>query len=209
MPSRITKEVATAVPTKYGVATFVGYWDSFLEVEHLFIKFPNPIEPDASQSTLIRVHSECITGEALGSQKCECGPQLDAALRIVSAQGGAVLYLRGHEGRGIGLINKLKAYRLQEDGLDTVDANLHLGLPAEARDFTPAALMLQDQGMRRVKLLSNNPEKISQLKSAGIMIDKCLPLIVGVNNDNIDYLRVKTNRMGHQIDETSLSDSSE
>jgi 3,4-dihydroxy 2-butanone 4-phosphate synthase/GTP cyclohydrolase II len=197
MPSRITKEVATAVPTKYGVATFVGYWDSFLEVEHLFIKFPNPIEPDASQSTLIRVHSECITGEQ------------DAALRIVSAQGGAVLYLRGHEGRGIGLINKLKAYRLQEDGLDTVDANLHLGLPAEARDFTPAALMLQDQGMRRVKLLSNNPEKISQLKSAGIMIDKCLPLIVGVNNDNIDYLRVKTNRMGHQIDETSLSDSSE
>ena len=120
----------------------------------------------------MRVHSECLTGEAFGSLKCECGPQLDAALDAIQAEGGVVVYLRGHEGRGIGLINKLRAYKLQEDGLDTLDANLALGLPADARDYGAATAILKDIGLTRVRLLSNNPEKRRQLAERGIDGDR-------------------------------------
>jgi 3,4-dihydroxy 2-butanone 4-phosphate synthase/GTP cyclohydrolase II len=148
---------------------------------------------------IVRVHSECLTGEAFGSLKCECGPQLDAALDVVQRQGGAVLYMRGHEGRGIGLINKLRAYRLQEQGYDTLDANLALGLPADSRDYEAASGMLHDLGVTRVRLLSNNPEKQRQLTQYGIEVSALVPLVVGVGNDNEGYLSAKRDRMGHRL----------
>jgi 3,4-dihydroxy 2-butanone 4-phosphate synthase/GTP cyclohydrolase II len=127
------------------------------------------ISGEPGPGALVRVHSECLTGEAFESLKCECGPQLDAALDTIQRDGGIVIYLRGHEGRGIGLINKLRAYRLQEDGFDTLDANLRLGLPADARDYGAATAILADLGVSSVRLLSNNPEKARQLRERGIV----------------------------------------
>ena len=154
----------------------------------------------------MRVHSECLTGEAFGSLKCECGPQLDAALETIQQDGGVVIYLRGHEGRGIGLINKLRAYRLQEDGLDTLDANLALGLPIDARDYSAATAILTDLGVDRVRLLTNNPEKVRQLEAHGITVSERLPLVVGVGTGNTGYLDTKRHRMGHAIDDRQLTD---
>ena len=151
------------------------------------------------QNSLVRVHSECLTGEAFGSQKCECGPQLQAALDTVQREGGVVVYLRGHEGRGIGLINKLRAYRLQEDGLDTLDANLALGLPADARDYGAAYAILKDVGLTTVRLLSNNPEKKRQLEERGVIVTELVPLVVGVGENNEGYLETKRDRMGHAL----------
>jgi 3,4-dihydroxy 2-butanone 4-phosphate synthase/GTP cyclohydrolase II len=147
----------------------------------------------------VRVHSECLTGEAFGSQKCECGPQLQSALETIDAEGGVVIYLRGPEGRGIGLINKLKAYRLQEDGFDTLDANLALGLPADARDYGAATGILKDLGISRVRLLSNNPEKARQLEERGVTVTELVPLVVGVGRFNEGYLDAKRDRMGHAL----------
>lgn len=155
----------------------------------------------------MRVHSECLTGEAFGSLKCECGPQLDAALETVQRDGGIVIYLRGHEGRGIGLINKLRAYRLQEDGLDTLDANLALGLPADSRDYGAAAAILDDMGVGSVRLLTNNPEKVRQLELHGVRVSEQVPLVVGVGAYNEGYLDTKRTRMGHSIDNGQLADA--
>jgi 3,4-dihydroxy 2-butanone 4-phosphate synthase/GTP cyclohydrolase II len=135
----------------------------------------------------------------MGSLKCECGPQLDAAMDAINTEGGVVIYLRGHEGRGIGLTNKLKAYRLQEDGLDTLDANLALGLPADARDYGVAAAILKDMGLASIRLLSNNPEKRRQLTEYGIEVIEFVPLIVGVGDVNRGYLDAKRDRMGHEL----------
>jgi 3,4-dihydroxy 2-butanone 4-phosphate synthase/GTP cyclohydrolase II len=148
---------------------------------------------------LVRVHSECITGEAFGSLKCECGPQLDAALDLIHERGGIVVYLRGHEGRGIGLANKLRAYQLQEQGSDTLDANLQLGLPADDRDYTAAAEILAELGVERVRLLTNNPDKARQLEAHGIVVSERVPLLVGVTEQNIGYLATKRDRMGHDL----------
>jgi 3,4-dihydroxy 2-butanone 4-phosphate synthase/GTP cyclohydrolase II len=155
---------------------------------------------------LVRVHSECLTGEAFGSLKCECGPQLQAALDTVQREGGMVIYLRGHEGRGIGLINKLRAYRLQEDGLDTLDANLALGLPADARDYGAAHGILKDVGLKSVRLLSNNPEKRRQLEERGVVVTELVPLVVGVGADNEGYLETKRDRMGHALPSHAVLD---
>jgi 3,4-dihydroxy 2-butanone 4-phosphate synthase/GTP cyclohydrolase II len=155
---------------------------------------------------LVRVHSECLTGEAFGSLKCECGPQLDAALERIRDDGGVVVYLRGHEGRGIGLINKLRAYRLQEDGLDTLDANLTLGLPADSRDYGAATAILKDLGISSVRLLSNNPEKARQLRERGVTVTELVPLVVGVGEFNEAYLEAKRDRMGHSLpDDAALN----
>ena len=148
---------------------------------------------------LVRLHSECLTGEAMGSLKCECGPQLDTAMDRIAEEGGVVIYLRGHEGRGIGLINKLRAYRLQEVGLDTLDANLALGLPADARDYGAAAAILTDMGISSVRLLSNNPEKRRQLEEHSITVTELAPLVVGVGAVNTAYLEAKRDRMGHYL----------
>ena len=192
--SRVTFEVETTIPTDHGPFRVRAYRDRSTGADHVaFIKEP------FSGTPLVRVHSECLTGEAFGSLKCECGPQLDSALERVQADGGVVVYLRGHEGRGIGLINKLRAYRLQEDGLDTLDANLALGLPADARDYGAATAMLRDIGVDTVRLLSNNPEKRRQLEERGIAVTELVPLIVGVGEVNEAYLETKRDRMGHAL----------
>jgi 3,4-dihydroxy 2-butanone 4-phosphate synthase/GTP cyclohydrolase II len=138
-----------------------------------------------------------LTGEAFGSLKCECGPQLDAALDTIQRDGGVVIYLRGHEGRGIGLINKLRAYRLQEEGLDTLDANLALGLPIDARDYGAASAILADLGIHSVRLLTNNPDKVRQLTERGVTVEERVPLIVGLGALNERYLATKRDRLGH------------
>jgi len=192
---RVAFEVETDVPTEFGLLTFRGYRDRMTGADHVAVVAGTPTK----NGTLVRVHSECLTGEALGSLKCECGPQLDEALRTIARDGGVVLYMRGHEGRGIGLVNKFKAYRLQEEGLDTLDANLALGFPADARDYTAAARMLEDLGIESVRLLSNNPEKSRQLIEHGIQIESLVPLVVGLGDHNAGYLDVKRDRMGHQL----------
>ena len=149
---------------------------------------------------LTRVHSECLTGEAFGSLKCECGPQLDAALDTIRDHGGVVVYLRGHEGRGIGLINKLRAYRLQEDGLDTLDANLALGLPADSRQYGAAADMLRDLGITSVRLLSNNPDKADQLGRLGVTVAERVPTRVHRSPANARYLATKAVRGAHTFE---------
>jgi 3,4-dihydroxy 2-butanone 4-phosphate synthase/GTP cyclohydrolase II len=149
---------------------------------------------------LVRVHSECLTGDVFGSLRCDCGPQLDAALEAVAKEGrGVVLYMRGHEGRGIGLMHKLQAYQLQDHGSDTVDANLELGLPADARDYGIGAQILVDLGIRTMRLLSNNPAKRAGLEGYGLEIVGRVPLPVHPTPENLRYLRTKRDRMGHDL----------
>ena len=197
-------EVETTVPTTHGTFRLRAYRDAALHVDHVAIVSGTPVD-----GALVRLHSECVTGEAMGSLKCECGPQLEAAMDQIDANGGVVIYLRGHEGRGIGLTNKLKAYRLQEDGLDTLDANLALGLPADARDYGVAAAILRDLGLSSVRLLSNNPEKRRQLNEYGIEVTEFVPLVVGVGDVNRAYLGAKRDRMGHNLPVTLPANSEE
>ncbi|MDQ0485577.1 GTP cyclohydrolase II [Streptomyces thermodiastaticus] len=153
-----------------------------------------------SDRVLTRLHSECLTGDAFGSQHCECGDQLAAALRAVVAEGaGVVVYLRGHEGRGIGLLAKLRAMALQAEGLDTVEANLALGLPVDARDYAVAAGMLKDLGVRSVRLMSNNPRKREALVRHGVEVDEQVPLLIEPCESNITYLRTKRERLDHHL----------
>jgi len=148
----------------------------------------------------VRVHSECLTGDVLGSRRCDCGPQLRAALRRVAAEGrGVVLYMRGHEGRGIGLLSKLQAYALQDRGADTVDANLALGLPADSRSYGTAARILADLGVSSVRLLTNNPAKQVGLEEHGLRVVQRVPLEVSPTPENLGYLLTKRDRMGHDI----------
>jgi GTP cyclohydrolase II len=159
---------------------------------------------DGPDPVLVRVHSECLTGDVLGSTRCDCGPQLNAALSAIVAKGwGVLLYLR-QEGRGIGLHAKIQAYHLQDEGADTMDANLMLGLPADGRDYAIAAEMLASLGVVDVDLLTNNPEKVAQLEQHGIHVANRSPLIVGVNEHNRAYLATKGERMGHHINGNDL-----
>ncbi|MGB3413188.1 MAG: GTP cyclohydrolase II [Microbacteriaceae bacterium] len=191
-------EVETTVPTTHGTFRFRGYRDLVTGHSHLAVVSGDVLD----EAPLVRIHSECLTGEAFGSEKCECGPQLDAALDRIAAEGGVVIYLRGHEGRGIGLINKLKAYRLQEDGIDTMQANLDLNLPADARQYGAAAAILADLGVERVRLLTNNPNKQEQIGKLGVDVVERVPMIVGVNENNRHYLEAKRDRMGHILPST-------
>ena len=152
------------------------------------------------EDVLVRVHSECLTGDTFGSRRCDCGPQLQAAMAAVAAEGrGVVLYMRGHEGRGIGLVHKLRAYQLQDAGADTVDANLALGLPADARDYGTGAQILADLGVRSMRLLTNNPAKRAGLEGYGLSIIERVPLAIEPTTDNERYLRTKRDRMGHHL----------
>ena len=192
---RVSLRAEATVPTAHGVFRFLAYKDRITGTDHIAV-----VAGDlAEDAPLVRVHSECLTGEAFGSLKCECGPQLDAALDAIAQDGGVVIYMRGHEGRGIGLINKLRAYSLQERGLDTVDANLALGLPADARDYAAAAGILGDLGIDRMRLLTNNGDKVAQLRELGLDIAEQVPLLVGVGPNNHQYLATKAERMGHTI----------
>lgn len=196
---RVSLRANTLLPTEHGEFRALAYRDRRAGVDHIALVAPTPDGALPTGETLVRVHSECITGEAFGSLKCECGPQLDAALDLINERGGIVVYLRGHEGRGIGLANKLRAYQLQEQGVDTLDANLQLGLPADGRDYTAAAEILADLGVDRVKLLTNNPDKVAQLEEHGISVIERVPLLVGVTEQNLGYLAAKRDRMGHQL----------
>ncbi|GAB3600440.1 GTP cyclohydrolase II [Microbacterium tumbae] len=199
---RVSLRADATVPTEHGVFRFLAYKDRVTGTDHIAV-----VSGEPGETALVRVHSECLTGEAFGSLKCECGPQLDAALDAIEQEGGVVIYMRGHEGRGIGLINKLRAYRLQEEGLDTVDANLALGLPADARDYAAAAGILGDLGISRVRLLTNNTDKVKQLQELGLDVIEQVPLIVGVGPNNHQYLETKRDRMGHIIGEAELAEA--
>ena len=195
MSDTIRSEVETHLPTEHGTFRVRAYHDVETGDDHLAIIS----DVEAGDAPLVRLHSECLTGEAFGSLKCECGPQLRTAMDVVAEHGGVVLYLRGQEGRGIGLVNKLRAYHLQEEGLDTVDANLALGLPADARDYSGAAAILRELGITRVRLLTNNPLKQESLTKHGIEVTERVPLEVGRNTVNDGYLRTKAERMGHLL----------
>ncbi|MGQ0838909.1 bifunctional 3,4-dihydroxy-2-butanone-4-phosphate synthase/GTP cyclohydrolase II [Actinokineospora sp.] len=198
---RTEKQVARVaearIPTAHGTFRAVGY-DSLLDgIEHVALVYG-----DIGDGTdvLVRVHSECLTGDVFGSLRCDCGPQLDAALEAVAAAGrGIVLYMRGHEGRGIGLMHKLQAYQLQDDGHDTVDANLALGVPADARDYGTGAQILVDLGVHTMRLLTNNPAKRVGLEGYGLTVIDRVPLSVWPNPENLHYLRTKRDRMGHEL----------
>lgn len=198
---RVSLRAEAQVPTSHGAFRFLAYKDRVTGTDHIAVV--SGVLTEAAP--LVRVHSECLTGEAFGSLKCECGPQLDAALDAIDRDGGIVIYMRGHEGRGIGLINKLRAYQLQERGLDTLDANLALGLPADARDYAAAAGILADLGVGSIRLLTNNSDKVSQLRALGLDIAEQVPLLVGVGANNHQYLATKRDRMGHIIDDAELS----
>jgi 3,4-dihydroxy 2-butanone 4-phosphate synthase/GTP cyclohydrolase II len=204
---RVSFEVETNVPTAHGTFRVRAYRDRSTGADHVAWIAPAADGSAPHDGSLVRVHSECLTGEAFGSLKCECGPQLDAALQAIYAEGGVVIYLRGHEGRGIGLINKLRAYKLQEEGFDTLDANLRLGLPADARDYGAATAILRDLGVSSVRLLSNNPEKARQLRERGVEVSELVPLVVGVGEFNEGYLDAKRDRMGHALPEHDILDA--
>ncbi len=192
--------VAT-LPTPYGVFRIEVVTDEG-GLEHVALTMGDLRGPDP---VLVRVHSECLTGDAFGSLRCDCGPQLNAALAAVADRGwGCVLYLR-QEGRGIGLHAKIQAYHLQDQGADTLDANLMLGHPADGRDYTVAATMLDSLGAGQVSLLTNNPDKVEQLRSYGIDVVERIPLVVGVGDDNRQYLKTKAARMGQQLEGDDLS----
>jgi 3,4-dihydroxy 2-butanone 4-phosphate synthase/GTP cyclohydrolase II len=195
--NRIRFEAEANVPTSHGPMRLRGYYDTKTTADHVALISGNP----TGENVLVRMHSECITGEAFGSLKCECGPQLDFALDQIAndPNGGIVIYLRGQEGRGIGLLNKLKAYALQEKGYDTVDANLALGLPSENREYGAAVAILHDLGVKSVRLMTNNPAKSDFLDKAGIKVTEYVPVIVGIAEENLNYLETKRERMGHLI----------
>ena len=197
--NRIRFEAEAKLPTSHGDFKVRGYYDTKTTADHVAIIAGNPTGEDV----LVRMHSECITGEAFGSLKCECGPQLDFALDQIAndPKGGIVIYLRGQEGRGIGLLNKLKAYALQDTGLDTVDANIALGLPSESREYGAAVAILNDLGVKSVRLMTNNPAKSNFLNEAGITVNEFVPVIVGKADQNAQYLETKRARMGHFIPE--------
>ena len=187
----------THLPTPMGEMSIVAYQAKYASEEEVAV-VKGDIDPD--EPVLVRVHDQCFTGDVLHSMRCDCGEQKDLALEMIGEQGGVFLYLR-QEGRGIGLHNKLRAYRLQDDGLDTVDANLALGFPADGRDYGIAMQILLDLGVRKLRLLTNNPDKLAGLEGYGLEIVERVPLEIVPNKFNINYLETKRKRMGHLLDQ--------
>ncbi|MGV9315239.1 bifunctional 3,4-dihydroxy-2-butanone-4-phosphate synthase/GTP cyclohydrolase II [Streptomyces sp. NPDC003691] len=194
----VRREAEVDLPTAFGRFTAFGYRSTRDGIEHVALVHGDPAaDPD---DVLVRVHSECLTGDIFHSLRCDCGPQLQESLRRIATEGrGVVVYLRGHEGRGIGLLPKLRAYELQERGVDTLDANLELGLPADARDYAAGAEILADLGIRGVRLMTNNPDKISALTDLGLTVHGREPMPVQAGEHNLRYLRTKRDRMGHDL----------
>jgi len=193
----VTQVASTRLPTQLGVFRGYGYRSDVDGSEHLAL-----VHGDLGdgREILTRLHSECLTGDVFGSRRCDCGSQLEASLAAITAAGaGVVVYLRGHEGRGIGLLHKLQAYALQDSGRDTVDANLDLGLPADARHYGTGAQILRHLGVRSVLLLSNNPAKAHALQRLGVGVTERRPLTTSPTPDNLRYLRTKAARLGHDL----------
>ncbi|MGL5930877.1 MAG: 3,4-dihydroxy-2-butanone-4-phosphate synthase, partial [Dermatophilaceae bacterium] len=189
---RMVRVADTVIPTDHGRFRAIALRDTVTGDEHLALVSPLGMP---GRAPLVRVHSECLTGDAIGSRRCDCGPQLDRALARVAAEGGMVVYLRGHEGRGVGLAEKLRAYELQDAGLDTVDAQLALGLPVDARDYAAAAGILVDLGVLRCRLLTNNPAKVAGVREHGIEVVAVERLGVPPSAENARYLRTKRERL--------------
>jgi 3,4-dihydroxy 2-butanone 4-phosphate synthase/GTP cyclohydrolase II len=219
----VVRGAVTRMPTAHGLFDAVCYAEPASGVEHIALlagdvcpgaaadraRIPRPARDRAAAAApatdprrlapLVRVHSECATGDIFGSRRCDCGEQLQRSLELVRASGGVLLYLRGHEGRGIGLGAKLRAYALQDRGRDTIEANADQGLPVEARTYGAAAAMLRDLGVDAVRLLTNNPAKCDALAAFGIAVAARVPLVTTPNEDNVAYLRTKQARMGHDL----------
>jgi 3,4-dihydroxy 2-butanone 4-phosphate synthase/GTP cyclohydrolase II len=202
---KLVRRVAEAtIPTDLGKFRAVGF-ESLLDGMHHVALVRGEVA--GKQDVLVRVHSECLTGDVFGSRRCDCGYQLREALRRVAEEGeGAVLYIRGHEGRGIGLLHKLAAYALQENGRDTVEANLDLGLPVDSRDYGIGAQILADLGITSMRLLTNNPQKRAGLEGYGLSITRRLPLLVTPTAENRAYLQTKADKLGHLIDLEEVAD---
>lgn len=190
----VTRKVRTRIPTDYGDFQLCYYSNTQDKKEHLALFMG---ELSNTEPVLARIHSECFTGDVLGSRRCDCGEQLDKSLSVISQAGSGVLVYLRQEGRGIGLLEKLRAYNLQDGGLDTVDANLELGHEADARDYSLAALILRDLGVESVQLITNNPVKIEALENSGIEVTERVSLDIAANPDNVSYLRTKAQRMNH------------
>jgi 3,4-dihydroxy 2-butanone 4-phosphate synthase/GTP cyclohydrolase II len=202
----VRRVVQTRLPNQFGEWQAIGFRNLVDGTEHVALVLGDPQETAGpGTEVLVRMHSECLTGDVFGSRRCDCGEQLTAAMAAIAAEGrGIVLYLRGHEGRGIGLLSKLRAYQLQDGGADTVDANLELGLPADAREYSTGAQILADLGIRSLRLLTNNPDKVRGLTGFGLEITGRVGLPVTPTQDNLRYLIAKRDRLGHQLENLPL-----
>jgi 3,4-dihydroxy 2-butanone 4-phosphate synthase/GTP cyclohydrolase II len=199
--TQVVRVAQATLPTEYGDFTVYAFRSIVDDCEHVALVRGDIGE---GENVLVRVHSECLTGDIFGSLRCDCGPQLHNAMRTIADEGrGVVLYIKGHEGRGIGLLDKIRAYSLQDTGRDTVDANLDLGLPADARDYGTGAQILADLGVKSMRLLTNNPAKRAGLEGYGLSIVERVPLVVAANSHNAEYLSTKVTRMGHDLTESS------
>lgn len=190
----IEKAVTTTLPTKYGIFNVSGYYDKETGKEHIALYMGNIAD---GEPVLTRIHSQCLTGDTLGSLKCDCGQQLDFALKNIAKEKRGVLLYMEQEGRGIGLVNKLKAYELQSKGMDTVEANLALGFPEDMRKYNCAGQILEDLGVKTIDLMTNNPDKISKIKDTGIVVNKRIPIEVCHSSEADFYMETKKNKMGH------------
>ncbi len=198
----VERVVATALPTEFGDFTAVGF-RSLVDDKHHVAMVKGDV--DGKEDVLVRVHSECLTGDVFHSLRCDCGDQLAAALSMIEREGSGVLLYLSQEGRGIGLLNKLRAYRLQEEGLDTVDANLKLGLPADLRDYGIGAQILRDLGLTSIRILTNNPKKIVGLEGHGLSVSEQVPIETRSNPHNESYLRTKRDKLGHSLHHQGLA----
>jgi 3,4-dihydroxy 2-butanone 4-phosphate synthase/GTP cyclohydrolase II len=214
----VTRVVRTRVPNEYGDWQAIGYLNMLDGTEHLALVLGDvasaagsglPSALVSASDVLVRMHSECLTGDVFGSQRCDCGTQLNAAMAAIAGEGrGIVLYLRGHEGRGIGLLSKLRAYQLQDAGADTVDANTELGLPVDAREYSTGAQILADLGVSSLRLLTNNPDKVRGLAEFGLNVTGTVSLPVSATPHNLRYLIAKRDRLGHLIELSDVASGS-